>query len=99
MARYRELTGGRDVSVGADLLERSMELLGTGSLLCLCSLRKHNPLSVPLNLHPAGLVVGLCLCMGLTSQTHKEVLQPVIVQLHHVGRNLRYKDEEAIKSK
>lgn len=89
MTWYRELTGGRDVSVGTGLLEQSIELLGAGSLLCLCSLGKHNPLSVPLDLHPPGLAMGLGLYMGLTRQAHKEVLQPVVVQLQHIGRNLR----------
>ena len=83
------------MSVGAGLLEQSIELLGTGSLLCLCSLCEHNPLSGPLDLHPPGHTMGLGLCMGLTSRAHKEVLQPVVVQLQHIGRNLRLKGEEA----
>lgn len=88
-ARHRELTGGRDVSVCAGLLEQSVELLGTGSLFCLCSLGEHNPLSVPLDLHPPGLAMGLSVCVGLTSLARKEVLQPVIVELQHIGWNLK----------
>lgn len=40
------------MAVGASLLKHGKELPGTGGLLCLCSLGKHKPLSVPLNLHP-----------------------------------------------
>lgn len=87
-AQYAGLTGGSNVSVGAGLLEQSVELLRTGSLLCLCSLSEHNSFSGPFDLHSSGLAAGLSLCLGLSSLANKEVLQSVVVQLQHIRWNL-----------
>lgn len=79
------LTGGGDVPVGAGLLEQSKELLGAGHLLCCRTLGKHNPLLVPLDLHPPGRGVGLGLRgWGIPGLAHQQVPELVVVQLQHI---------------
>lgn len=68
------------MAVCAALLEQGEELASAGRLLCLCSLSKDKPLFVLLQFYP------LAECL---SGTDKEVLQPVVIQLQHVGRDLR----------
>lgn len=58
--------------VGSGLLEERVKLLSTGSLLCLRSLPKNNPLSVPLDLHPPDMAVRLG--TGLFGQAYEELL-------------------------
>ena len=82
----RRLTGGGDVSVGASLLEQGVELLSAGRLFSLGALSEHNALPVPLDLHPPRRPGQR---HGVRSRRRQEILQPVVVQLQHVGRHLR----------